>query len=90
MAIKNYNWTRFWIPRDGNLVLEGGGYFQDPQSQYGKLLSPEALPLSAIDSHPCLELLGEPGIGKSWALQEALAGIEPFPLCRETRFSFEI
>ena len=78
MGVKNYNWTRFWVPRDGDLVLERGGYLQDPQSQYGNLLNPGALAFSAIESHPCLVLLGEPGIGKSRALQEALAGIEPF------------
>jgi hypothetical protein len=67
-ALRDIRWTRFWLPREGFLRLEPGGYFADPEGPYGKALNPDAVTLDTLASQPCLALLGEPGIGKSRAL----------------------
>lgn len=41
----------------------------DPESELGKYYSADVLPFEAIETSPCLVLLGEPGIGKSTALE---------------------
>jgi hypothetical protein len=53
------------------MPLSDGGYFPDPDGAYGKLLNPEAITLESISHYPCLVLLGEPGIGKSTAMDSA-------------------
>lgn len=63
-----YNWKRFWCPRDGNINLSDGGYLYDPDSPYGNISNPDVVPFESIARVPCLILLGEPGIGKSYAL----------------------
>lgn len=65
-----YDWRRFWVRREDHLIVEGGGYLQDPDHPYGALSNPYAVPFERIASSPCLVLLGEPGIGKSSALKE--------------------
>ncbi len=69
MGKKHYNWKRFWIKREGQLNLSDGGYLSDPDSKYGIFQNPDALPFSSIGSSPCLILLGEPGIGKTHAIE---------------------
>ncbi len=61
----NYNWKRFWVARDGNINLSDGGYLWNPDSDFGRIYNPDALPFETIAKVPCLVLLGEPGIGKS-------------------------
>ena len=56
--------------------MAGGGYLQDPEAEYGELTNPYAVPFGSIDSLPCLVLLGEPGIGKSRAIRDALISIQ--------------
>ncbi|MEW6185122.1 MAG: hypothetical protein AB1585_05210 [Thermodesulfobacteriota bacterium] len=69
MAQKNYNWKRFWVKREGQLNLADNGYLFDPDSEWGRIYNPDVLSYTAISSTPCLILLGEPGIGKSTAIQ---------------------
>jgi hypothetical protein len=67
----DYEWTRFWSPRDSTIHLSDGQYLADPETRFGKLLNPELLSFSEIGAKPCLALLGEPGVGKSRALTAA-------------------
>lgn len=61
----NYNWKRFWVARNGKVNLSDGGYLRNPDTDFGRVFNPDALPFEAIAEVPCLVLLGEPGIGKS-------------------------
>jgi len=68
-AHMKYSWKRFWCPRDGKINLSDGGYLYDPESKFGDIYNPDVVPFDSITGSPCLALLGEPGIGKSMALQ---------------------
>lgn len=70
MAEVMYNWKRFWCSREGTLSLGDGGYLSDPDSEYAEYLNADVKAYSCIRSTPCLALLGEPGIGKSSAMEE--------------------
>jgi predicted NACHT family NTPase len=72
MPNNRYEWKRFWLPRsEAAIPLSDGGYFPDPDSEYARWLNPEATTFELIDYYPCLVLLGEPGIGKSTAIEAA-------------------
>ena len=72
MPNNRYEWKRFWLPRsEAAIPLSDGGYFPDPDSEYARWLNPEATTFELIDHYPCLVLLGEPGIGKSTAMEAA-------------------
>lgn len=64
-----YNWKRFWCPRSGRINLTGFGYLYDPDTDFGHYLNPDLVTFNAIAHLPCLALLGEPGIGKSFAIE---------------------
>lgn len=64
-----YNWQRFWCPRSGRLNLADGGYLYNPEVEWGKIYNPDLVTFKAISGLPCLALLGEPGIGKTHALE---------------------
>ncbi|MEW5817995.1 MAG: hypothetical protein AB1798_21710, partial [Spirochaetota bacterium] len=49
----------------------------DPDNEFGFHLNPDARQYPAIASVPCLALLGEPGIGKSQAMQEIFESVQP-------------
>jgi predicted NACHT family NTPase len=66
---KSYAWRRFWCPRDAAFSFSDGGYLYDPESEYGRVVNPHVVTFGDICAVPCLALLGEPGIGKSTALQ---------------------
>jgi predicted NACHT family NTPase len=65
MAINRiYNWERFWCPRGGSILLTSEGFLYDA-GKYNK----DIFTFDSIAHHPCLILLGEPGIGKSNVLR---------------------
>lgn len=64
-----YNWKRFWCPRSGRINLTGFGYLYDPDTDFGHYLNPDLVTFDAIAHVPCLALIGEPGIGKSFAIE---------------------
>lgn len=63
-----YNWKRFWCPRSGSINLADGGYLYDPEAEWGRAYNPDLVTFETISHLPCLALLGEPGIGKTYAL----------------------
>jgi len=71
-----YNWKRFWCSRTGTVNLSDGGYLYDPDSEYGRFYNSDVVPFNTIAKIPCLVLLGEPGIGKSTAMNSQQALIE--------------
>src|SRR5262245_59590884 len=77
-----YNWKRFWCLREGGFYTDSNGFLL--QSEYFK---DNTVEFESIAETPCLVLLGEPGIGKSRALKDAVqfvsmtvGGDECFPL----------
>ncbi len=68
-ALPTFDWTRFWVARDGHLVLDDDGFLADPEGKYGAFLNPSALTFEAVSSRRCAVLLGEPGIGKTTELE---------------------
>lgn len=75
MSARKYRWKRFWVPREGNIRLSNDGFLSDPETKWGGILNPDAVPFTEIDKYPCLILLGEPGIGKSTAIEDAFETI---------------
>jgi hypothetical protein len=65
----SYAWKRFWCSRGKVINLSDGGFLADPESDYGRFLNSELVPFETLAQKPCLALLGEPGIGKTWALK---------------------
>lgn len=75
MQIK-FPWNRFWCSPEGKLHLDDWGYLTDPEGEYGKWLNPDVVSFEKIRDTPCLILLGEPGIGKSQAIEDEIEHLE--------------
>lgn len=71
-----FPWKRFWCPRSGSLNLADGGYLVDPDADHGAIFNPDVVGFEKLVDIPCLALLGEPGIGKSTALEVQRAVVE--------------
>ncbi|MBW4465787.1 MAG: hypothetical protein KME07_10170 [Pegethrix bostrychoides GSE-TBD4-15B] len=69
MAKQVYGWKRFWCPRTGSINLADRGYLCDPDGEWGKAYNPDLVTFETISHLSCLALLGEPGIGKTQALE---------------------
>jgi hypothetical protein len=67
-----YNWKRFWCPRGGKIDLSDGGYLYNPDSEYSHYHPQDVVSFEKIVTTSCLILLGEPGIGKSTEIQNAV------------------
>lgn len=76
MPANIYNWKRFWCPREGKLNLSDDGYLWDPDPEFGSIYNPDVVPFETISKFPCLALLGEPGMGKSTAMQRERGSID--------------
>ena len=61
-----YNWKRYWCLRDGGFHNDVNGFLV--RSEYFK----DTFEFASIANVPCLILLGEPGIGKSQAVKDAV------------------
>ena len=64
-----YNWKRFWCPREGRVSLADDGFLVDPDSELAIYHPSDVVSFQSIAPTPCLGLLGEPGSGKSTALE---------------------
>jgi predicted NACHT family NTPase len=69
MTNDNYNFKRFWYSRASQIKLSDDGFLFDPESEYGHIHNPDVVSFESIMSIKCLALLGEPGIGKTCAMQ---------------------
>lgn len=56
--------------------MSDGGYLYDPDSKRGHSYNPDVVPFESIAEIPCLILLGEPGIGKTHAMQAEQEAID--------------
>jgi hypothetical protein len=68
---QRYDWKRFWLPRDKAAEAIGRGFMADPENTVGGIFNPTARTLSALTQVKCLVLLGEPGLGKSYSVEDA-------------------
>ena len=64
-----YNWERFWVGRTAMLDLSDGGFLVDPANSPPQAHPGRPLRLAELREYRALGLLGEPGIGKSTALE---------------------
>ena len=80
-----FNWKRFWCPRDKGFQLSDNGFLYDPDGEYGQVLNPNLVSFDRFADKPCVALLGEPGIGKSWALKSERANLESSILAKGER-----
>lgn len=78
-AEERYDWKRFWCPRDGRMEQDGTGFLADPELNPEPIRWTDVVPFEAIDDKPCLLLLGEPGIGKSDAMEELRKAAQASP-----------
>ena len=64
-----YNWNRYWVPREGSFSFDFDGFLHPPttQAQFAQWRKTAAVSFEGLLAKPCLVLLGEPGIGKSFA-----------------------
>ena len=70
MRKKLYTWNRYWVPRDGAFAFDDEGFLLPPYKDphWRKLQRTDIVTFPEIEANPCLVLLGEPGIGKTFAL----------------------
>jgi predicted NACHT family NTPase len=66
----DYNWKRFWCPREGKIHWDDGGFLTNPDDELGRHFNPDVIPFASIADKPCLVLLGEPGIGKTHTVKK--------------------
>jgi hypothetical protein len=72
MPPQTYNWNRYWVPRDGAFSFDDDGFLFAPSKEptWRRLQRTDAIEFTEIADKPCLVLLGEPGIGKTFALEQ--------------------
>src|SRR2546430_3245183 len=68
-----YDWNRYWVPRDGAFSFDEDGFLLAPSTDraWRRVQRTDAVEFSEIADKRCLVLLGEPGIGKTFALKRA-------------------
>jgi hypothetical protein len=88
MAEISYDWKRYWVPREGRMPCDDSGFLIPPASEasWAKWYSTDASEFEELNKKSCLVLLGEPGIGKSFALKDAEASARKSAETREARF----
>ena len=68
-------WKRFWCPF-GKEIHVGEGFLTDPEGEFtGRLYNPHLRTLDQLLNEKCLILCGDPGSGKSIALEQAKPGL---------------
>ena len=71
-----YSWKRFWCPWDGEYRLTDEGYLYDAEfDPFGNRCT-DIVPFHSISETRCLILLGEPGIGKTSAMNAEAKSID--------------
>ena len=79
-----YNWKRYWALRDGQgFHTDRNGFLL--RSSFYK----DTFEFVSMVQTPCLILLGEPGIGKSQAIKDAIQLVsESFPTINASRWIY--
>jgi len=67
-----YQWRRFWCPRDGHYSLSEEGYLSENLGLARFYISE----FESIEHFLCLGLIGEPGIGKTTAIESERKSLE--------------
>lgn len=80
-----YQWTRFWSGPADTIQLDELACLVDPEGPAGYPLNPHVVSIDAIAHLPCLVLLGEPGSGKSSAVESYMGGLQPPAAHTESR-----
>lgn len=62
-----YPWVRRWVIQGGKINLSDSGFLTDPAEH--RFANPDVASWNEIAEKQCLILLGEPGIGKSTAIE---------------------
>jgi hypothetical protein len=73
---KGFDWKRFWCQRGEPIDLSDRGFLSDPEGKWSEYLNPALVTFERLAELPCVVLLGEPGIGKSWTLQQESAEVQ--------------
>jgi hypothetical protein len=66
---RRFDWPRFWVPQSGVINLSDGGYLVDPLRTAERYGASQLKTLPEMGCFRALALLGEPGMGKSVALE---------------------
>src|SRR3954451_600015 len=61
---------RFWLPAEEPIELSDVGFLPDPDEPIGASFNPALRRFAELDDVDCLILIGEPGLGKTTALQQ--------------------
>ncbi|MBH8572839.1 hypothetical protein I8752_07370 [Nostocaceae cyanobacterium CENA369] len=75
MPSQDYKFKRFWYPTSVNLKYACGGYLCNPEEKWGHIYNPDLVAFDGISEKPCLVLLGEAGMGKTTAAEQAYSQI---------------
>jgi hypothetical protein len=72
-----FPWKRFWVPLGSQIACGffGDGFLDDPESEWSPN-HPIAKTLETFLETKCLILCGEPGLGKSVALEQAFPNVD--------------
>ena len=75
MDRKVYNWERYWVSREGAFSFDYDGFLLPPSddTRWRSTQRTGVLKFEDIAPKPCLVLLGEPGIGKTFAVSAQVA-----------------
>lgn len=71
-----HNWKRYWVPYGTTIDLSLDGFLPDPESDFEQYFNKEIRTLDQLQDIPCINLLGEPGLGKTKTLDLYKKGIE--------------
>lgn len=71
MADVVYNWERYWVPRDGAISYDLEGFPIAPGTEAARWWKTDSVGFDKLNTQPCVVFLGEPGIGKTYALRDA-------------------
>ncbi len=63
--------SRYWLPDGDPLDFSDRGFMPDPSKPWAAAWAPNVRSYADIDEKACLVLIGEPGLGKTTALQQA-------------------
>ncbi len=89
MSKQVHPWKRFWVPREGRFSLADDGFLVDPDSESAAFYEMDVVSFESISHFPCLVLLGEPGSGKSTALDQERSAVEADLATTADRFIYE-